>query len=141
MEIVTIKWSGPYGLHRLNKYDISLNKGIYAIYQVIRGRERLLYIGKTSRCFLTRINEHHYWLQDLKGECRIRLGVIESGNHQRFSQKKLDDIESLLITWHAPSENTTNSNYYYGRHRLTVLNIGRRGSIKKQVCTDDLEWA
>ncbi len=128
MEVVTIKWFGPYGFHTLNHYDISLDKGIYAIYQIFRGKETLLYIGKTSRNFLTRIKEHNYWLHELKDECRIRLGVIQSGTHQRYSQKKLDDIESLLITWHAPSENTTNSNYYYGRHRLTVLNIGRRGS-------------
>jgi len=140
MQIFTLKWHGPYDLFDIEHKDIAYEYGIYAIYQLYRDQEKLLYIGKTSRAFITRLNEHLYWLNDLRGQLKVRLAVIELDNNQRYSKKRLGDIESLLISWHSPPKNTINVNYYYGREKLTVLNIGRRGQIVSKVSTNDLEW-
>ncbi|HJV45276.1 MAG TPA: GIY-YIG nuclease family protein [Bacillota bacterium] len=139
MQIVTLKWHGPYNFSLIENRDIAYEYGIYSIYQIFGGRENLLYIGKTTRDFMTRLNEHLYWMNKVRGTLKIRLGVILLEDGQRFSRKRLSDVESLLITWHSPPENTTNAIYYYGRENLTILNIGRRGHIAPRVSTDDLQ--
>lgn len=140
MQIVKLKWHGPYDLSLLEYRDSAYEFGIYAISHNVRGKERLLYIGSTIREFLTRINEHSKWLINIRGPLKVRVATIDLQERQRFSQKRLADVEALLITSHAPSENTINYTYYYGRDKLTVVNIGRRGKISPRVCTVDLEW-
>lgn len=138
MQNVILKWYGPYDLQRIESKDVVYEHGVYSIYRVYNNNEKLLYIGKTSRNFLTRLKEH-VWLHNVRGQIRVRLGIIQLEDGQRFSSKRLGDVESLLITWHSPPENTTNANYYYGRKKLTIVNIGRRGQIEPKVSTDDLE--
>lgn len=99
MTTVQIRWFGAYNLdesfyHR----DIILNRGIYSISRIYRGKETLLYIGKTKRSFLQRIREHNKdWLWNVKGQIKIRLGIMEYPEGGRYSVKKLADVELLLI--------------------------------------------
>lgn len=141
METVTVQWHGPYSVHSLPQYDVSYEKGLYVVSTVTNGKERLLYIGKTTRSFHARLKEHRYWLDAIRGQCRIRLGKMLTGSGLRYSQKRLADVEELLIVSHAPKWNTKSMHYYYGRDKLTVLNIGRRGLLYRRVTTEDLEWA
>jgi hypothetical protein len=142
MTTVIVRWYGPYSLDSLFQKEIALELGVYAIYRVFGENETLLYIGKTSRSFWQRINEHNNdWLWGVRGQIRIRIGLLEFPNGRRFSTQKLSDVESLLILWHAPKENTTSTIYYRGRFDLEIYNYGRRGLIDKRISADQLEWA
>ncbi|QOR67139.1 GIY-YIG nuclease family protein [Cytobacillus suaedae] len=142
MTIVNVRWYGPYSLENFCNKETSLYNGIYAIYRVFGGKETLLYIGKTSRDFSSRISEHNkHWLWGVKGYIQIRVGILEFPNGGKFSLQKLSDVESLLILWHLPKENTASTVYYRGRFSLEVYNVGRRGLIDKKVSADDLIWA
>ncbi|HDX9577692.1 TPA: GIY-YIG nuclease family protein [Bacillus pseudomycoides] len=136
MTTVNIRWFGAYDLDSLDGKQIIMNKGIYAIYRVYGGKETLIYIGKTKRNFLKRLKEHNKdWLWKVRGEIRIRFGVLEFPNGGKYSEQKLADVESLLISWHEPVENTQSTKYYYGRPNLEVINEGRRGLIDKKIST------
>ncbi|MGD6844695.1 GIY-YIG nuclease family protein [Bacillus infantis] len=142
MTTVHIRWYGAYGLENFYNREIARYSGIYAIYRVYGEKETLLYIGKTSRPFWRRISEHQRdWLWNVKGKIKIRVGLLEFPNGGRYSVKKLADVESLLILWHLPRENTTSTGFYWGRVELEVINLGRRGLIDRKVSTNDLEWA
>ncbi|QED50019.1 GIY-YIG nuclease family protein [Cytobacillus dafuensis] len=144
MKIVTavhIRWFGAYSLDHFYTKDIALHSGIYAIYRVYGEKETLLYIGKTSRNFWQRISEHNKdWLWNVKGKIKIRLGLLEFPDGGRYSAKKLADVESLLILWHLPKENTTSTCYYRGRVDLEIINFGRRGLLDKKVTAKELDW-
>lgn len=142
MTTVHIRWYGAYNLDNFYNRDIALNSGIYAIYRVYGEKKTLLYIGKTSRTFWQRISEHHKdWLWNVKEKIQIRLGLLEFPDGGRYSAKKLADVESLLILWHLPKENTTSMSYYWGRVDLEVINLGRRGLLAKRVSASELDWA
>lgn len=142
MTMVNVKWFGPFNIETFYHKEIALNIGVYAIYCVNGEEEILLYIGKTRRNFMQRITEHNKdWLCNVNGQIKIRLGLLEVPNGGRYSVKKLADVESLLILWHAPKENTTSTVYYRGRFDLEVINTGRRGLIDRMVSAIDLEWA
>lgn len=142
MVTVHIRWYGAYSIDSFFTKDISLYSGIYAIYNVIGEKETLLYIGKTNRSYFLRISEHNKtWLCNVKGVIKIRVGLLELPNGGRHSVKRLADVESLLILWHTPKENTTCTVYYRGRFDLEVINLGRRGLIDRSVSAIELEWA
>lgn len=142
MTTVHIKWYGAYGLDNFYKKEIAQYSGIYAIYRVYGEKETLLYIRKTSRTFWQRISEHQKdWLWNVKGKIKIRVGLLQFPDGGRYSARKLADVESLLILWHLPKENTTSTGYYWGRFDLEVINLGRRGLLAKGASASDLDWA
>jgi len=142
MTIVHIRWFGAYSLDGFYNREIALNKGIYAIYRVYGGKETLIYIGKTKRNFIQRLNEHNKeWLWNVRGQIKMRLGILEFPNGGKYSEKKLADVESLLISWHRPVENTQYAKNYSGRPELEIINMGRRGLIDKKISTEDYELA
>ena len=141
MEEITITWHGPYKLQNIDKYGIANKTGIYAIYRVFGNNETLQYIGKTERPFVYRINEHAKdWLHVYRGQLFIRFGVLSFEPGKKFSSKKLDDVESLLITYCKSPENTSNYKYYRGRENIKITNNGRVGLIPKIISTNMLEW-
>ncbi|MGG3561981.1 GIY-YIG nuclease family protein [Neobacillus rhizosphaerae] len=141
MTVVQVRWYGPYGLENINTRDIASYMGVYAIYSVFGGKESLLYIGKTSRSFNRRINEHYReWLWNVRGEIKIRFGILEYPHGGIHSVKKLNDMESLLIHWHRPPYNTSSIEWYRGRLNLEVINVGRRGLLDRNVTTSVLTF-
>ncbi|WBL17536.1 GIY-YIG nuclease family protein [Sutcliffiella sp. NC1] len=141
MTTVHVRWYGAYSLDNFYNKEIALYTGIYAIYRVYGEKETLLYIGKTTRSFWKRISEHHKdWLWSVKGKIQIRFGLLEFPNGGRYSAKKLADVESLLILWHLPKENTISTCYYRGRVDLEVINHGRRGLLAKRISANELDW-
>lgn len=142
METITLRWNGPYYLDYLYRHERRLDSGIYSISRYYRGADRLLYIGKTSRDFESRILEHRKaWLDSVSGEIRVRLGTLEFEQGRQFSEQKLKDVEALLIQWHRPKENTAGMQAYQGREGLNIANVGRRGLIDQFVSTENLKWA
>lgn len=51
MTTVNVKRYGSYEIDNFMEKDISLNKGIYAIYRVFGDNESLLYLGRTRKVF------------------------------------------------------------------------------------------
>lgn len=142
MTTINVRWFGPYQIEDCFYKELALSKGIYAIYRMYCGKETLIYIGKTRRSFLLRITEHNKkWLWRIRGQLKIRFGILEYPNGARYSEKKLSDVESLLILWHSPIENTMSTVFYTGRFDLEIINSGRRGAIDKKVSAKDLVWA
>ena len=139
METVTVHWHGPYRLDTMHQYTVSDSFGVYTISSIYRGKERLVYIGKTERPFSTRIKEHQAWIQLVHGEIRVRLGLLSMEDGRRYSSRKLSDVEALLITYYSPEENTVNSTWYYGRPELAIINTGRKGLLESRVSTEQLE--
>lgn len=142
MESIVIDWKGPYRVENLNKYEVAYEYGLYTISRVWNNHESLIYIGKTERDFATRIKEHcKGWLGDVRGQIRVRIGILNFESNKHFSSYKLSDVESLLIVTHIPKNNYINTVNYYGRNDLIVINKGRRGSLKSRVNTEkDLKW-
>ena len=88
MEEITITWHGPYKLQNIEWYDIVNEIGIYAIYRVFGNNETLLYIGKTERSFLNRINEHtKEWLCLYRDSCMLDLECYHLNQAKNSLQK------------------------------------------------------
>ena len=140
MEEVVINWNGPYKFENMSQYEVAYGNGIYAISRVWGNNETLVYLGQTVRDFTTRLNEHQEeWLSGVRGQVKVRLGVLEFEQGRNFSKFKLNDIEALLINWHQPPYNTKSMKYYHGRDELAVINKGRKGMLANKVCTVDFE--
>ncbi|MBJ8055600.1 MULTISPECIES: sodium:proton symporter [Bacillus] len=140
IETVHIKWYGSYSFNDFYNREEAFKKGIFAIFRVCAGKETFLYIGKAQGHFIQKIRElHKEWLFDAS-EIKIRLGIIEFPNGESYSEKKIEEVKSLLILRHTPSENTTPSVYYRGRFNLKIINKGRRGLIVKKLSPEDLIW-
>lgn len=140
MENIIINWHGPYNIETMLMHNVTSNAGIYSISRVWGNNETLLYLGQTVRNFATRLNEHQRnWLNDVRGQIKVRFGMLEFEGGKIFSSHKLNDVEALLINWHKPQYNIMCMNYYYGRDNLTVINKGRRGSLDIRVSTEDFE--
>lgn len=135
MESIIINWRGPYNILKILYADIELDKGIYLITRKWGESETLLYIGSTKRILIKRITEHQRdWLSEVKGFIKIRHGIVCLSEDQKFSVKRLKDVEALLIHHHGPLINTVNTVSYNGRD-LEVINTGRRGPLKPRVST------
>lgn len=141
METIIVNWNGPYAFENINTCEVGCENGLYLISRVWGGNETFIYLGKTIRAFTTRLNEHNKcWLGEVRGQIKVRFGVLEFEEGRNFSKNKLSDVEALLINWHNFSFNTQSAKYYYGREKLMVMNRGRKGILKDCVNTDDLQW-
>jgi len=141
MERVKIVWSGPYSVdsavEKFRNYD---DFGIYMITRKWGEIEKLLYIGRVYwRSFANRIAEHKRdWLSNLRGEIRVRIGKIKLGRGKIHSFERTDDIEKLLILAHEPEENYQ-STLTCDVRDLKITNLGRKGPLLHEVCTEDFE--
>ena len=143
MEKVKIAWTGPYSIKSaIEKFNNYEDFGIYMITRLWGGEtETLLYIGrvyglKYGRCFADRLAEHKSWLDECRGEIRVRIGKIKQSSGKKASYKRTNGIESLLIFSHKPTENIQSTSWYYGRE-MRVLNLGRKGPLKTEIYSED----
>ncbi|NMC32397.1 MAG: GIY-YIG nuclease family protein [Veillonellaceae bacterium] len=141
MEIITINWTGPYKMDNICYYERTYQGGIYAISRIWGSNESLLYLGRTERNFATRINEHQkQWLSEVSGQIKLRFGILQYSEGKKASSSKLNDAEAMLINWHKPTYNIMCKNYYYGRDKLVLINMGRKGQLADRISTDDFVW-
>lgn len=90
-----------------------------------------------SRDFSQRLSEHLYWLFQVIGKAKVRVGYLVE---QRRSRKRLKDVESFLIFAYQPEYNEIGKWTYSGRD-LRIINSGRRGPLRKEVNSSDyVEW-
>lgn len=90
----------------------------------------LLYIGKTSYSFKSRISAHEkQWLYELRGQVYIRFGKIQSPT--QINDALLEDVESALIYGVQPPYNEKKRNCYTNRtdYYVYIHNKGFRGDL------------
>lgn len=138
---INISWSRAIGLDNLeNEYNSykAENGGIYIItrkWGELCGNpraEKILYIGKTHRNFLKRIEEHKVkWLSEVRGSIYIRLGIID----QNISNDLLEDIESAIIMECQPQENLQKKKSYTYRsnYLVCIQSMGMGDLIPKTI--------
>ena len=141
MERVNIMWNGPYSIDsataRFKSYE---DFGVYMITRLWgENSETLLYIGSVYgrdywRCFADRLAEHKSWLNERRGQIQARIGKIRLRGNKRASYKRTKDVESLLIYVYQPLENWKSTSTYHGRE-LEIVNLGRKGPLKLEVCS------
>ncbi|MEA5135572.1 MAG: hypothetical protein VB035_05475 [Candidatus Fimivivens sp.] len=127
---VTIHWSYPTMLENIYEHNIIENIGIYCIYRKFGNKMSLLYIGKTSYSFKSRIYAHEkQWLYELRGQFYIRFGKIQSPI--QVNDALLEDVESALIYGVQPPYNEKKRNYYTNRtdYYVNIYNKGFRGDL------------
>lgn len=142
METVTIVWSGPYSVDSaIKKLRGKKDFGIYMITRKWVIPKSLLDIGLVYwRKFAERLAEHkRNWLRDLRG-IRVRVGKIKLGRGKIHSFERTEDVECLLIRVHQPEFNVRCKSSYNGRE-LKIINLGRRGPLKKQIYSEDYRQA
>ena len=129
---IRIKWSYPVLLDNIDNAKFKEYNGIYAISRVWGEKtsepqtEKLLYIGKTERCFEQRICEHTQGkLADKRGNMYVRFGIIQN----EFTPEVLDDIESALICGLQPKWNRSKIKGYTYKsdYFVYIINEGYRG--------------
>ena len=97
---ITIKWSYPTEIDKILQTEDMNDIGIYYISRVFGKKESILYIGKTTHSFGSRLESHkEKWLDKYKGTKYVRLGRIV---HPRFifSKKRkalINDAERTII--------------------------------------------
>ena len=84
--IVKIEWSYPRTYDNIF-YSPQINDiGLYCLsVKSNKGKEELIYIGKTNHSFYSRLSSHQEWFNLYRGKRLVRLGVIRQ-------PKKYDDI-------------------------------------------------
>ena len=139
MEEVEVEWYGPYKIdtvvEEFHEYED------FGLYMITRRwgeyPEKILYIGLTySQDFSTRLSQHT-WVYDEIGTLKVRVGYLLE---KRSSEKRLRDVENLLIYVYQPKYNDKGKSTYSGRD-LKIINSGRRGPLDKEVDSSDyIEW-
>lgn len=139
IEEVYIYWHGPYSLASCLGSEWADCRGIYTISRVFGDTGSLLYIGESYRqTMFERVYSHlQYWANDYRGQKQVRYGDIDLEHGLRLIERRLTEIEALLIYWHQPIHNIHHKNGYWGRD-LLIVNEGRRGLLDDIVCTDEL---
>jgi len=136
LEEVSVVWYGPYTHDTVvDHFHDDEDFGVYMITRRIGSyAEKILYIGITyARTFAKRLKEHSYWLSDLRGKVKVRLGYLKE---KRPSYQRLRDVESLLLFVCEPEYNETGTRTYLGR-TLRIVNSGRKGPLDRIAYSED----
>lgn len=127
---VVIQWRYPTLLENIREHNVIQNIGIYCIYRKFGNKMSLLYIGKTSYSFQSRISAHEkQWLYELRGQVYIRFGTIQSPT--LINDDLLEDVESALIYGVQPPYNEKKRNNYTYKtdYYVYINNKGFRGDL------------
>lgn len=142
MNLIEIKWDGPYSYNDVMlKYDES-DYGVYQIYgrhSVLNG-DVLLNIGKAvNQCYAQRFkNPNKKWVDYAFHECRIYLGRL--GGAQVCTEDEWNEqigiAEQILIDYCQPPFNTQKSNMINKlANDILILNHGQRVLLPYSITT------
>ncbi len=139
---VTIKWSYPIRLDKIMQKECMNDIGLYYISRVFGNRESILYIGKTTYSFGSRLESHcKDWIDSYRGEKYVRLGrIVEPSNLSPDRLKQLiNDSEKTIIFYmnnedkHDLVANIVSTQSTYPIENLIIKNIGYRGQLPKEL--------
>lgn len=143
VEVLEIKWEGPYKINEIRDKDGAADFGFYQIYGThnIHGPETLLYIGKAQdRPFSVRIPEHQDWIEWEPSEIKVylgRLGGTDNMTEERYKEweEKIDRAERLLIYFSAPPYNSMGLKSYGETKPTVILNFHKRNRLPLEMST------
>lgn len=139
---ITIEWSYPIEINSILEKESMNDIGIYYISRKFGEKQSILYIGKTTYNFRSRLQSHkEYWLDTYKGKKYVRLGRIISPKNISEQELKvlINDAERTLIFYLSNVEkcqlvaniaSTKSTNF---DNILKIKNIGYRGQLPKEL--------
>ncbi len=139
---ITIEWSYPIEFSRILEKEAMNDIGIYYISRKFGGKESILYIGKATYNFSTRLESHNvHKVNKYKGKKFVRLGRIV--NPKNLSQKELkeliSDAEKTIIFYlsnydeHGLVDNIDCRKTACFTNLLKIKNIGYRGQLPEEL--------
>ena len=139
---ITIEWSYPIEIDKILQKESMNDIGIYYISRKFGGRQSILYIGKTTYNFRSRLEAHkEYWLDTYRGKKCVRLGKIVSPKNSSEEELKLliNDAEKTIIFYlsnvdeHELVVNVASTKSTEFDTILKIKNIGYRGQLPKML--------
>jgi len=132
MNIIKIKWSGPFSLNEIENSKESIpSKGIYQYIGIhpITGPETLLYIGISSVNLGKRIFDHanKAWFWDFP-DYKVYLGEVKNS-----TEENINNAETLLVYRLSPPYNSQKINKNYDTKETIVLNYGTKHRLPFEV--------
>lgn len=116
--------------------------GIYYISRKFGEKESILYIGKTTYNFWSRLDSHNeYWLDTYRGKKAVRLGRIISPKNISDADLKglINDAEKTIIFYlsnldeHNPVANVVSTKSTNFDNVLKIKNCGYRGQLPEEI--------
>lgn len=139
---ITVEWSYPVEINSILRKESMNDIGIYYISRKFGEKQSILYIGKTTYNFWSRLESHNKdWLNTYRGKKYVRLGRIVSPTH--ISKEELNnlinDAEKTLIYYLsnidgyellANISSTKSANF---DKPLIISNTGNRGQLPEEL--------
>lgn len=142
LNIIEIKWEGPYSIVEVQNKNCSSGYGLYQIYgsHTIFGANSLLYIGLSKgQPFAARFQKHKEWINLEPDETKIYLGKIGTANNSLNESDWSNNVshaERLLIYFCCPPYNSSSIVGYGNEIKNTiVLNLGKKAMLPYEVST------
>jgi len=140
MEIIEIKWEGPYSIDGIKGLNGPTDYGLYQVYGAhnVYGSDTLLYIGKANdQTFAQRIRGHREWIDWQSSPISIYVGRLAGVG--RIANTKwrnmIDNAEKLLIYFSSPPYNSQHLNSYGEMQDTMVLNFGKKNRLPFEYST------
>lgn len=139
---ITIEWSYPVEIDSILQKESMKDIGIYYISSKYREKQSLLYIGKTTHSFGSRLESHkENWLDKYKGKKYVRLGRIVSPKHisEKDLKKLINDAEKTIIFClsnfgkHELVANVVSTKSTNFDTILKIKNVGYRGQLPEEL--------
>jgi hypothetical protein len=127
LEIIEIKWEGPFHLQDVRKMKGLKDYGVYQVYgpHAVYGSDSLLYIGKANKStFAERFNKHETWIDDEQAEVSVYVGRLGGGKQLSDTEweKQINQAEALLLYFTTPLYNKKEEQVDYQKQTV-VLNF------------------
>jgi hypothetical protein len=144
LNLIDLKWEGPFSVDEIQKFNSSEDFGIYQIYGIhnINGPDSLLYIGQANdQTFATRILQHSDWIGWDFQEYSIYLGRFGSSDTKDRNPERwrnyINFSESLLINFCCPAWNTQHINNIRDDidNKTILFNWGKRHKLPFEIST------
>jgi len=140
MDIIEIRWKGPFKLEEIKKLNGATDYGIYQIYGThnIFGPDALLYIGQANeQAFGVRIPQHNDWINAESSVVDVYIGKL--GGIDKISNNKwagmINRAEKLLVYFCSPLYNSQYLAGYGQMDDTIVLNYYQKKMLPFEVST------
>lgn len=139
---ITIEWSYPIEFQSILSKDSMNDIGIYYISRKFGSHESILYIGKTTYNFFSRLDSHNtYKVNNYRGTKYVRLGRIVSPKNVSDEELKelINDAEKTIIYYlsnydeHELVDNIDCTKSAIFNNILKIKNIGFRGQLPSEL--------
>lgn len=140
---ITIKWDYPIEFSSILQKETMNDIGLYYISRKFGNKESMLYIGKTTYSFYSRLDTHNvYKIDKYRGEKYVRLGHIVSLKNISDEELKelINDAEKTIIFYISNLcndceliDNVDCRQTISCNNKLKIKNVGYRGQLPQEL--------